>query len=72
MVIGPDNAAHKKAVTLGISDGEDVQVINGVAASDMVITSGAYGLDDGTKVKVRPAEGSDEDKPDASKGGDKD
>lgn len=72
MVIGPDNAAHKKAVTLGISDGEDVQVINGVSASDMVITGGAYGLDEGTKVKVGPAERSDEDKPDASKGGDKD
>lgn len=72
MVIGPDNAAHKKAVKLGISDGEDVQVVSGVTASDMVITSGSYGLDEGTKVKVGPAEGGDEDKPGASKGGDKD
>ena len=77
MVVGSDGAAHKKAVTLGISDGDDVQVLNGVAASDMVITGGAYGLDDGTKVKVGPAEGEDEAKPDAakpgaSKGGDKD
>ena len=71
MVVGSDGVAHKKPVTLGISDGKDVQVLSGVTASDTVITGGAYGLDDGTKVKVGPAEGSDEGKPDASKGGDK-
>jgi HlyD family secretion protein len=67
MVVGSDGAAHKKAVTLGISHGEDVQVIDGLTASDMVITGGAYGLDEGTKVKVGPAEGGDE----GQKGGDK-
>ncbi len=72
MVVGSDNAAHKKPVTLGISDGEDVQVKSGVTASDMVITAGAYGLDDGTKVKIGKPEEEDEAKPDASKGGDKD
>jgi multidrug efflux pump subunit AcrA (membrane-fusion protein) len=72
MVVGSDGAAHKKAVTLGIGNGEDVQVVSGVSASDMVITGGAYGLDEGTKVKVGPAEGGDEPKPAASKGGDKD
>lgn len=71
MVVGPDGAAHKKAVTLGITDGDDVQVINGLSANDTVITGGAYGLDDGTKVKVGPADEDDEAKPTA-KGGDKD
>ena len=69
MVVSPDGAAHKKAVTLGISDGEDVQVVNGIAPGDMVITGGAFGLDEGTKVKVGPAEADDEAKPAASKGG---
>jgi HlyD family secretion protein len=68
MVIGSDGNAHKKAVKLGITDGEDVEVISGVSPSDMVITSGAYGLDEGTKVKVGPAGESDE----GAKGGDKD
>lgn len=72
MVIGSDGAAHKKDVSLGISDGEDVQVLNGVAATDMVITGGAYGLDEGTKVKVGPADAGDEAKPKAGKGGDDD
>ena len=66
MVIGPDSAAHRKPVTLGIQGDDDVQVTSGVTASEMVITTGAYGLDEGTKVKVGPAEGEDAD--DAGKG----
>jgi HlyD family secretion protein len=68
MVVGPDSAAHKKAVTIGISDGDDVQVLNGIAPGDTVITGGAYGLDEGTKVKVGKADADDEAKPKA--GGD--
>ena len=70
MVVGSDGAAHRKPVTLGIADGEDVQITAGVSKSDTVITTGAYGLDDGAKVKVGPAEG-DEAKPAAGKGGEK-
>lgn len=54
MVVGSDGAAHRKPVTLGIDDGTDVQVVSGVASGDLVITGGAYGLDEGTKVKVGP------------------
>ena len=57
MVVGSDGAAHRKSVTLGIDDGTDVQVLSGVAPSDMVITGGAYALDEGTKVQVGPAAG---------------
>src|SRR5271165_2112469 len=52
MVAGSDGAAHRRPVTLGIDDGEDVQVTGGLAPADLVITGGAYGLDDGAKVKV--------------------
>jgi HlyD family secretion protein len=69
MLVGPDGAAHKKAVTLGITDGDDVQVTSGLSASDTVITGGAYGLDEGTKIKVGPAEADDEAKPAPGKGG---
>lgn len=71
MVIGSDSTAQKKAVQTGIQDGDDIQITQGLTASDMVITAGAYGLDSGTKVKVGKAE-EDEDKPGADKGGDKD
>jgi len=52
MVIGPDSIAHKRAVELGIQTPETVQVLNGVSPADLVITTGAYALDDGTKVKI--------------------
>lgn len=69
MVVGPDGKAHKKAVTVGITDGDDAQILSGLALDDTVITSGAYGLDEGTKVKVGPAEADDDAKPAAGKGG---
>jgi multidrug efflux pump subunit AcrA (membrane-fusion protein) len=68
MVVGADGAAHRKPVTLGLQDAEDVQITAGLAPSDLVITGGAYGLDDGAKVKVGPA-ADDDKKPEAGKGG---
>jgi multidrug efflux pump subunit AcrA (membrane-fusion protein) len=70
MVIGSDSTAHKKAVTLGIQNAEDAQILSGVTASDMVISTGAYGLDENTKVKIGsdPSAKSDDD----SKGKDAD
>lgn len=60
MLLGPDGAAHKRTVKVGIADGESAQIVSGLTASDTVITDGAYGLDDGTKVKTGAAE---DDKP---------
>ena len=58
MVVGADGVAHKKAVELGIDDGEDVQVTKGLDESETVITTGSYGLEDGTKVTIgKAAEG---------------
>jgi multidrug efflux pump subunit AcrA (membrane-fusion protein) len=68
MVVGADGAAHRKPVTLGLQDAQDVQITGGLAPSDLVITGGAYGLDDGAKVKVGPA-ADDDLKPAAGKGG---
>ncbi|HZY62578.1 MAG TPA: efflux RND transporter periplasmic adaptor subunit [Edaphobacter sp.] len=52
MVIGPDDIAHKRNVTLGIQTPQEVQVTSGISSSDTVITTGAYAMDDGTKVKI--------------------
>ncbi len=68
MVVGSDGAAHRKPVVVGILDGDDIQVASGLAPGDLVVTGGAYGLDDGTKVKVgAPAE--DDKAPAAAKDG---
>ena len=69
MLVGSDGAAHRKPVTLGIADGDDVQVMSGLAPADLVITGGAYGLDDGTKVKVGAASDDETAAPAADDGG---
>lgn len=72
MVIDADSKAHRKPVTLGINDGTDVQVVQGLGPQDMVISSGAYGLEEGTKVKIGAAddEKSSDEKPSAAESGD--
>jgi RND family efflux transporter MFP subunit len=57
MVAGNDGKAHQKAVKLGIRHDDDVQILEGVTDSDKVVSTGAYGLPDNTKVKIEaPAE----------------
>jgi len=58
MVMQSDGTAKKVPVKLGITDGDDVQVTDGITVNQAVITDGAYGLSDGTKVKV----GADDEK----------
>jgi hypothetical protein len=55
MIITPESKAAKRAVTLGIQAADSVQVLNGLSPADTVITTGAYGLDEGTKVKIGTA-----------------
>ena len=61
MVVGSDGAAHRKAVKIGIRLPDDTQILSGIGKDDMVISSGAYGLDEGTKVKVGKAGADDGD-----------
>jgi HlyD family secretion protein len=55
LVIKPNGTAAKQSVTLGIRNSESAQVLSGLSPADTVITSGGYGLDEGTKVKVGTA-----------------
>jgi HlyD family secretion protein len=65
MVAGPDGIAHQKAVKLGIRNGDDVQIVDGVTESDKVVSTGAYGLPDKTKIKVEATSPAEETKPSA-------
>ena len=57
MIAGSDGKAHQKAVKLGIRQDDDVQILEGVTAADKVVSTGAYGLPDNTKIKIEaPAE----------------
>jgi len=52
MLVGADNRAHQKPVSVGIRQGDQVQITEGLQAGDRVIASGAYGLPDNTQVTV--------------------
>jgi HlyD family secretion protein len=69
MVVAADGAAHSKPVEVGITDDGRAQITSGLTTGDMVITSGNYALENGTKVKIGAAEAADESakKPDAAK-----
>jgi HlyD family secretion protein len=64
MVMAADGTAHKRAVKVGIETADSAEIMDGLAVGDTVITTGGYGLDDGTKVKVGKAPAADD------KGGD--
>ncbi|MGD0446416.1 MAG: efflux RND transporter periplasmic adaptor subunit [Edaphobacter sp.] len=68
MLVGADSVSHQKEVKAGITDGHDTQILSGVQPGDLVVTTGAYGMDDGTKVKITaPGAGDDkDDKPSAA------
>ncbi len=57
MVVGADHKAHKRDVEVGVTEGDRVQVVKGLKAGETVVTTGAYGLEDGTEVRTgTPAE----------------
>lgn len=66
MLAGSDHKAHQKAVKRGIRQGDQVQILDGLAEGDQVVTSGAYGLPDNTKIRVEAAPSSDQQESDNS------
>jgi RND family efflux transporter MFP subunit len=60
VVVDAQKVAHRKDVVTGELDGGKVQVKEGLAAGELVVTEGAYGLADGTSVTISESK---EDKP---------
>lgn len=52
MIVDAESEAHLQPVTVGIRTAQSVQILSGISATDMVITHGGYGLDNGTKVII--------------------
>jgi len=52
MIAGADGRAHLKPVKTGVRQGDDVQIVEGLGATDKVVSNGAYGLPDNTNIKV--------------------
>ena len=56
LVAGSDGKAHQKKVQVGIRNKDSAQILSGINAGDPVITTGGYGLPDGTLVKIEAPE----------------
>src|SRR5205823_5605372 len=73
MIAGSDGKAHQKSVKLGIRQDDDVQILEGVTQADKVVSTGAYGLPDNTKIKMEAPGETPKDEPKGeSKGESKD
>jgi HlyD family secretion protein len=57
MVIGSDGVAHKREVEIGVQTADSVQISSGVKPGEQVVSTGAYGLPDKTKVKIEAPAG---------------
>jgi len=56
LVAGSDSKAHQKKVQVGIRSKDSAQIVSGINTGDPVITTGGYGLPDGTQIKIEAPE----------------
>lgn len=61
MVISKDSVAHERAVTIGVRQGDRVQILNGVQEGEQVVTSGGLGLEDKAKVMIEQPKPEDDE-----------
>ncbi len=67
MIVTGGNVARERKVSVGVRQGDRVQILSGIQPGDQVITSGGLGVDDKGKVIVeepKSEEDEDEDQPD--------
>jgi len=64
MVIGADGLAHERRITVGVRQGDNVEIATGVQEGEKVVVSGGLGLEDKARVKIieaPPAEADDDE-----------
>ena len=52
LVVDANSTVHRRAVRIGVREGNQVQILNGVTPGEEVVVVGGLGLDDKAKVKV--------------------
>ena len=77
LTVSSDSIAHRRTVTLGLREGNQVQILTGASPGEEVVVVGGMGLDDNAKVKIVTTaveESGDEDeanRPDEGAGADR-
>lgn len=71
LVIDSDSIAHRHVVTVGIREGDKVQLLSGARPGDEVVVVGGMGVDDKAKVKkidttVQESDDDDDNAPDSA------
>jgi RND family efflux transporter MFP subunit len=61
MVITPDSVAHERKVSVGVRQGDRVQIASGLQEGEQVVTSGGLGLEDKAKVVIQQPKEEEED-----------
>jgi HlyD family secretion protein len=61
MVIDKDSVAHERKISVGVRQGDRVQIVSGLTAGEQVATSGGLGLEDKAKVTIQKPKEEDED-----------
>ncbi len=56
-VVGADGVAHATPVTVGARDRDRVEITAGLRGGETVVVSGAYGIEDGTRIRTAAAAG---------------
>lgn len=52
-VVGRGDTVHVRPVTVGVRTEQIAEIVEGVAAGDVVVSEGAYGVEDGVRVTVQ-------------------
>ena len=65
-LVNADNTVSVRPVKLGVTEGERVEVISGLAPGDRIVIDGADKLRDGAKINVRAEASSDPNAPAAA------
>ena len=65
MVVTSDSIAHERRVTVGVRQGNRVQIASGLQEGDQVVTSGGLGLEDKAKVAIQKPKAEEDDDDDA-------
>jgi HlyD family secretion protein len=52
VTVSADNKANIRPVTLGAREGDNVQILSGIAPGEKVVTTGGMGLENGAEVRI--------------------
>jgi len=67
MVVLNNSIARERRVSVGVRQGDRVQILSGLQEGDQVVTSGGLGLDDKAKVAVQQPKSEEDEDEDADK-----